>query len=138
MRKCSSLRRIFCRSLQTSCFFSASIFKYVVRAHCGHYGAPSPPCAVPARLLGTHGSRPSNNDSRGRRWIRGISAPAQPTDASAALLAAGREDKQAEIKKSKAVFFVDPAPRDAPSLADIFRACSVRAGIWPSARCVFI
>lgn len=49
--------------------------------------------------------------------------------------AAGREDKQAEFKKQIAVF-VHTAPLDAPSLGDIFRACSLRAGIWQCARCL--
>lgn len=47
--------------------------------------------------------------------------------------AAGREDKPAELKKQIAVF-VHTASLDAPSLGDIFRACSLRAGIWQCAR----
>lgn len=47
-----------------------------------------------------------------------------------------RSRRQPGRNKENIADFVHKAPRDAPSLGDIFRACSVRAGIWKCARCV--
>lgn len=98
--------------------FYASIFKYDVRAHCGHYGAPSPPCTVPARPLGTHGFIRSNNDSCGGRWIRGICGPAQPSDAPAALLLQLHKTSRQNSRTKELRLFIQP--RGTRQVWDVF------------------
>ena len=90
----------------------ASIFKYVVRAHCGHYGAPSAPRAVHARLVGSHGFTASNNEPCGRRWLRRISGPLQASDAPAAL--------QKPNRKQEIALFLFIQPRGTRQVWEIF------------------